>query len=907
MHPRLSFPGAPLHLLVRMVFRSTPASQETPRSSAKPPRIRGSLLLVASLALVLAWLFRDSFDATMALFANDGPLGAVTSRTNAFPDAWTGIWSDLNWLGFDSGTPPTSLTYLVLTVLGPRGYINFGPAVASIFLGLGAYAFGRTAGFRAGPAAVMATGAALNSGFFSYACWGLSTLPTCIGSIFFAMAALRWEKAPMWLRCTLSGAALGHALMEGFDNGAILSLYVAAFAVALAWFRPGTPVKRLSRGFLVTAGIAATSAIVAVNILLTLIQFNITGAAGMGQDKESKAARWGFATQWSLPPSETLRAIIPGMYGYRMDSPDGRQYWGKVGMDPALDAYWSSPTRNPESRPPALLRYSGSGLYTGVPVVLFAMFGVYQGFRRKSSVVSAEDRRWIWFWTGSALLSLLLAWGRFAPFYQFIFALPYFSTIRNPIKFLHPLNISLVVLCGYGLQAWWSTWSEKPQVREPGLAESLAAAWNSKAEPERHWTRIMLAACGAALLGWLLYSSAPGGHALLRHLAEAGFDPKEASAIARVSRSEVGLFVLVLWASSLLLALGVGRWFAGSRAYLAVVAVGGLVALDLARANTPWIIHYKWRERYATNPLFDMLRQAPHEGRVTGQLPFGLSGAAGNALGTLGRVFGGEWNQHQFRFYDIQSLEVVQLSRPPADYDAWQTAVRPHPVRAWELSNTRFLLGLAGLAEPLNDSLDKQQRRFRQHTAFNLSQDADGVILVETNATGPFALIEFTGALPRAMLYDRWQKDVPDDQALTMLGSTNFNPHAEVLVADAIPAPSVDTTSQPAGTVRYQNYAPKHFTLETDARTPCVLLVNDHYSPNWKVRVDGREEPLLRANYLVRGVYLQPGKHVVAFSFEPPLGSMLCSAGSLILALGITVVVGVRNRTAQTPKLPDAR
>ena len=92
MHPRLSFPGAPLHLLVRMVFRSTPASQETPRSSAKPPRIRGSLLLVASLALVLAWLFRDSFDATMALFANDGPLGAVTSRTNAFPDAWTGIW-----------------------------------------------------------------------------------------------------------------------------------------------------------------------------------------------------------------------------------------------------------------------------------------------------------------------------------------------------------------------------------------------------------------------------------------------------------------------------------------------------------------------------------------------------------------------------------------------------------------------------------------------------------------------------------------------------------------------------------------------------------------------------------------------------------------------------------------------
>ena len=30
---------------------------------------------------------------------------------------------------------------------------------------------------------------------------------------------------------------------------------------------------------------------------------------------------------------------------------------------------------------------------------------------------------------------------------------------------------------------------------------------------------------------------------------------------------------------------------------------------------------------------------------------------------------------------------------------------------------------------------------------------ADGPILTRTNATGPFALFEFTGALPRAQLY----------------------------------------------------------------------------------------------------------------------------------------------------------
>ena len=32
-----------------------------------------------------------------------------------------------------------------------------------------------------------------------------------------------------------------------------------------------------------------------------------------------------------------------------------------------------------------------------------------------------------------------------------------------------------------------------------------------------------------------------------------------------------------------------------------------------------------------------------------------------------------------------------------------------------------------------------------------------GNISVQTNATGPFALIEFTGALPRAKLYNNWE------------------------------------------------------------------------------------------------------------------------------------------------------
>ena len=57
--------------------------------------------------------------------------------------------------------------------------------------------------------------------------------------------------------------------------------------------------------------------------------------------------------------------------------------------------------------------------------------------RRKDSVFSLLQRKLLWFWLGVSLISLLLAYGRFAPFYRVIYALPYFSTIRNPVKFLH--------------------------------------------------------------------------------------------------------------------------------------------------------------------------------------------------------------------------------------------------------------------------------------------------------------------------------------------------------------------------------------------------------------------------------------------------------------------------------------
>jgi hypothetical protein len=858
---------------------------------------RSVWVLLVVLGGALAWLFRDSFSPDLALFANDGPLGLVSSRVFRMPEGLLRIWMDLNWLGFDgTGMPPTWHA-LWFWILGGWGFINFSPLLACLALGMSVWLFCRASGM-AGPVAVLAgVAGGLNGDFFSYASWGLPTLTTCVASVFLAMAALRWPGRPWWLRVGLAGAALGHALMEGFDNGAIFSLYVAAFAVALVWWEtPGSAGKRLGWGMATVAGVAVASGLVAAHVLLGLIQTQIQGVSGMGQDQESKAARWSFATQGSLPPKETLRAVIPGLFGYRMDTPEGGVYWGRVGSDPAWDAYWSARERRPEQRPAAMPRHSGAGHFAGVLVVLVAAFGVVQSWGRGRGVLTLGECRWVWFWTGSAVVSILLAYGRHAPFYQLFYALPYFSTIRMPVKFLHPFNVSVVVLFAYGLQALWRGWVMPERRWADGLGEHWKVWWGKATAGERRWTGVTVALVGASMLAWLIYGTARSG--MMAHLAEAGFGEADARAIARFSQREVMWFWMFLGMSVGLVLLLLSGWWSGARARWAGVGVGALMLLDFGRANTAWIQHYEWRERLATNPVFDVLRAQPQEGRVVGQLPFALPGAAGQALRALGDVYALEWIQHAFRYHDIQALEVVQLPRAPIDYMEFKTALQGNPVREWELTNTRYVFALAPLLEAMNQQLDGGRGRFRLHTAFELSQGPSGNIVVRTNAEGPYALLEFSGALPRVMLYDRWRSGVEDEEALGLLASPQFDPMREVLVAESAPQPSVETSSQPAGTVRYLNYQPTRWTVETEARTPCVLLVNDRHHQDWKVTVDGEEEPLLRVNYVMRGVYLTPGRHTVEFRFDPPTRTLWLTLGMLGMAVGL-VVVGVRWRKSE--------
>lgn len=876
--------------------------------SASAPRAKSFWLLAGCLVLILLGLFHSSFWPSQVLFSNDGPLGMQQARFLKLPEGFSGTWYDLQWLGANTGNMGMNITNLVKLVFGPTGFAKFFIPICLLLAGLFAGVFFRAAKLSATACILGALAVTLNGDYFSTACWGLASHPLAVGLIFLALAALQDTTSPhRWLKVVLAGLAVGLNVIEAADIGALFSLVVAAYVCFQAWIGPGSPGSRIARGGMRTALVAVCAVLIAAQTLLALVTVGIKGVAGTQQDAQTRAEKWDWATQWSLPKREALGIVVPGLFGYRMDTPDGGNYWGGIGRDPAIDRHLDSGQRG---EPPAgTMRFSGNGYYAGVLVVLVACWAIWQSFRRRNPVFDPTQQRFIQFWTVLAIIALLLSFGRFAPFYQFLYALPYFSTIRNPTKLQHVCQFALIILFAYGVDGLVRRYLGSPTASTRGLVNRFKAWWAKADAVDRRWVWACLVVIGLSAGGWMAFANARPSFE--RYLQLVQFSPDLAKEIASFSLRQVGwfmLFLLLCVGSLLLVFCGT---FAGARAKWAGLLLGAVLIADLGRANLPWIVYWDYHQKYATNPIVDALRDKPHEHRVA-LLPF----RAPPQFSLFEQLYRIEWAQHHFPYYNIQSLDIVQMPRMPLDMLEFEGALRPDGTpatlsrfaRRWELTNTRYLLGPAGFLDVLNRELDPERKRFRIANAFEVAPKpgvANATRLEQLTAVpkpgGSYALFEFTGALPRVKLYANWEVSTNDQATLAKLTDATFNPAETVLVAEATGA--APGTNQNAGTVEFTSYAPTRLEFRADVKAPAVLLLNDRYDANWIVTVDGKPAPLLRCNYIMRGVELPTGQHTVEFRFHTPLRASYISLAVMgvgVLLLGWLILSLRRRRVSST-------
>ena len=907
------------------------------------------ILLLILLGGALAVLCHDAFKPYDVMWANDSALGALDDSSARLPGTYTGIWMDGNWIGFKEPSSTPTLATLLATVISPELYLKIFAPLTMLLLGFSACIMFRQLKFAPMVCVVGGLAAGLNMHCWSNATWGLGTWNIAIAMIFLAVAVLVTDTIRQaWMKAALAGLAVGMSVMEGFDSGAILSVYAGIFLVFLCCITGTSLARRLSRSAVMGLLMVLCAVWIAASTLSSLIGTSIIGIAGMGQTAAEKQRRWTEATMWSLPKLETLRIIIPGLFGYRMVNYDTTAdkagvYWGKVAEFPYLTTLAGGDRQARTNLAVALglppeevkilgeddarareiivdnvarragwqRRHTGSGEFAGVLVALLALFALAGSWRGDQRPYSRNERRMVWFWGLAAFFSLVAAWGRYSFLYAWLYKLPYFSTIRNPLKFMHPFHLSWIILAGFGLEALYRGYLQSrapaPEAPAPAQSKRFTAF-------EKGWIGgLILLAAAAGLLFWIYGTGGSGaGRHLQQRLGEyighQEFGEAWGARIAAFAIGEAGWFVLYLAASAAAVVFILTGVLRGRRAVWAWVVLSTVMICDLSRANQPWVRYYNYREKYADNDLLKILRQEPFEHRVAAKLAPNESGYAlcHGDYGVLGRVCHW-WLENDFPYHDIQAIDFDQLSRPPVEELNYLNTFAPKyagsveqvdfspAVRLWKLCNARYLLAPVDVVPYLNDHTDPIQRGFQIRARFELQnkpwvtnppEDAGDLTAVLTN-DGPFALIEITNALPRAKLYANWQVPADDPSTLRLLDSETFDPMKMVLVSRKTPLPAATSPEADPGTVRIVDYKPKEVRLKAAAASAAVLLLNDRANPDWHAWVDQKPAALLQCNYLMRGVYLTAGAHDIDFRFEPSLGPLYITLAALAFGLAL--------------------
>ena len=322
---------------------TAPVQGTNHKTSSGPWKTRGwqFTLMLLLLVAVISFLLHDSFLPDRILFSNRRPPGSLDVRMPSPAGLVHRHLGRSQCCRLPGAGALPNITCGLRLLLQPFWFSKFYVPIALLILGLCAWVFFRQLGL-APPACILGSLATvLNSCFFSTACWGVAGHVLALAMTFLALAAL--VNTSSWrggLRIVLAGMAIGMALAEGADMGAIFSLCVAVFVFYQARIAPGSLAENLVAGAGRIGIVAIFAAFLATYSISALLETQVHGVTGMQQDVETRENALGLGhsmepakvrgTQaWPCPVFLASGWILPmaGLTGAALDAtPNGLDF-----------------------------------------------------------------------------------------------------------------------------------------------------------------------------------------------------------------------------------------------------------------------------------------------------------------------------------------------------------------------------------------------------------------------------------------------------------------------------------------------------------------------------------------------------------------------------------------------------
>lgn len=171
---------------------------------------------------------------------------------------------------------------------------------------------------------------------------------------------------------------------------------------------------------------------------------------------------------------------------------------------------------------------------------------------------------------------------------------------------------------------------------------------------------------------------------------------------------------------------------------------------------------------------------------------------------------------------------------------------------------------------------DMMNVRYLVHDARQYEEDRQALgpryVPVFASPDGSRLVLENRGVLPKAWLAPSALLLSDPRQILGIMQQPSYNPRSFAVVEVPPPIPMPPPMAQPAGDageVTVTRYEANDIACDVRAGRNALLVLGEKFHAGWRARVDGTPTEIHRVNYILRGVYLPPGRHRVEFTFDP--------------------------------------
>ena len=154
-------------------------------------------------------------------------------------------------------------------------------------------------------------------------------------------------------------------------------------------------------------------------------------------------------------------------------------------------------------------------------------------------------------------------------------------------------------------------------------------------------------------------------------------------------------------------------------------------------------------------------------------------------------------------------------------------------------------------------------------------------------------------SLPRAFFVSDYKVINNEEQALELLKSKNFSPK-DVVVLDEKPVGlgEISTGTHDSAVIEIRKYSPQEIILNVTTPSSGILVFSDLFYPGWEASVDREETKIMKANTALRAVVVPEGKHIVKFVYDPRPFNIGLRFGFCTL-IGIPIIILVSNMTGR--------